>query len=304
MKKTLCENLKSLSLIIIGTAALAFGTAVFMLPYDIVAGGISGIAIIVEKFVPSEKVSAELIIGTLTWILFFFGYFALGRGFAAKTFVSSLFYPPFLSLFSYLAREGTLGGYFYLPSSEYADIGILIAALSGGALVGLGCALAFLGGGSTGGTDIIALTLCKLFPRLKSSKVIFIIDASIVTLGMFVIRNLVVSLMGIIAAFVTAALIDKVFLGAERAFVASIVSDEYEKINSLIIEKLNRTTTIITARGGYSGKDKRIVSVSFSISEYSDILSLVTSADPRAFVTVQRAHEISGEGWSESASFR
>ena len=186
------------------------------------------------------------------------------------------------------------------PSSEYAEIGILIASVFGGAFIGLGCALSFLGGGSTGGVDIIALTLCKLFPRLKSSEVLFAIDAIIVICGAFIIKDFVSSLMGILSAIVSAALVDKVFLGAKKAFVCSVISEHHEQINSAVIEKLGRTTTLISAKGGFSGEEKKLLNIIFSYSEYSVLLTLITAIDPRAFITIQRAHEISGEGWRKS----
>ena len=298
--KTPALRFRNFALIVLGTAALAFGTAVFTLPYEIVAGGVSGLSIILEQILPIENASAELIISALTWLLFIFGCITLGKGFAIKTFLSSLLYPPFLAVFSYLASSGVLQGYFVIQASEYAEIGLLIASVFGGAFIGAGCALSFLGGGSTGGVDVIALSLCKLFPNLKSSKVIFAIDAAIVICGAFAIRDFVLSLMGILSALVSAALIDKVFLGANKAFVCSVISEFHEQINAAVIEKLGRTTTLISATGGFSGEEKKLINIIFSYSEYSELFSLIASIDPKAFIIVQRAHEISGEGWKNN----
>ena len=165
-------------------------------------------------------------------------------------------------------------------------------------LFGLGCALAFLGGGSTGGTDILAFIVCKFFPRQKSSFVIFVIDAIIVVLGMFVIGDFTISLLGILSAFVCAMVIDKVFIGAPRAFIANIISKNPEEINSEIIQKLGRTTTIVYTEGGFTGEKRKMIMFSFTISEYYDVLNIVQNIDKDAFITIHSAHEISGNGWT------
>jgi len=100
-------------------------------------------------------------------------------------------------------------------------------------------------------------------------------------------------------AFVSALVIDKLFLGESGAFIAQIVSDNYEEINSMIIEKLERTTTIATIEGGYSRKRKKMLILSFATREYAELMNIIRQADEKAFVTIHRAHEINGEGWSK-----
>ncbi len=291
------RELKNLAFVILGTAVLAFGTAIFIIPFDLVTGGISGISIVLEKVIPLD-ISVDIYVIVLTWLLFFVGLVVLGRSFALKTLVSTIFYPITLSLFLRLADPTVLDGFFYLKSSVHGSLSLLLAAVFGGILVGAGCAITFLGGGSTGGMDIVAFVICKILKRLKSSVVIFIIDAAVVLLGMFIIGDLVVTLLAISSAFVAALVIDYVFLGSSRAFVAHIVSDNYEEINSQVIEKLERTTTIINAVGGYSRAEKRVLMVSFTIRQYSELLSIINKVDKYAFVTISQAHEINGEGWT------
>ncbi len=300
-KKTPAEIIriiKNLALTLFGTLVLAFGTAVFLVPYSLVSGGMSGIAIVINLLFDSELITVDLIVAVLSWVLFFLGLIFLGRSFALKTLVSTLVYPPALSAFLLLVSPDVFGGYFYLSGSEHPEIAFILAAIVGGALVGVGCATAFLGGGSTGGVDIIAFIICKMFPRLRSSKVIFFIDAAIVALGAIVTQNMIVSLLGITTALVASIVIDRLFLGGSRAFVASIVSENYEEINRLVIERLDRTTTISTVKGGYSGNEKHLVTVSFTMRQYSELINIINTADKSAFVTVHSAHEINGEGWT------
>ena len=194
-----------------------------------------------------------------------------------------------------------LGGIFDIAGS-YPNGGIAvetICAVFGGVLVGVGCALTFRGGGSTGGLDVIALIASKYIRRAKSSVMVFVLDAAVVIIGLFVMRDIIHCLLGVTSAFIVAIVIDKVFLGASKAFIAHIVSDKYVEINAAIIERLDRTSTIITSRGGYSGADKYMIMVSFTMPQYAVFMSIIKSIDPDAFVTVHRAHEIDGEGFTK-----
>lgn len=297
-REEVLSTVKNILLVLVGTVIISFGTAVFLIPFDLVAGGMSGIAIVLNKIIHIEWLTVDLLITIETWVLFILGAAVLGKNFAAKTLLSTIFYPPCVNLFMKLVSTEVLGGYFYLPGYEYTDVALLVAAVTGGALIGAGCALSFLGGGSTGGTDIIAFTLSKAFPKLKSSHAVFLVDATIVIAGVFVIGNMIVSLLGVLAVFISTIVIDKIFLGGSRAFVCEIVSDSYAEINKQIIEKMDRTSTVIDVVGGYSGEGKKMLKVSFTMREYASLLAIVARCDKGAFVTIHRAHEINGEGWT------
>lgn len=290
--------IKNLFLVVLGTVILAFGTAVFILPFNLVVGGVSGIALVLDALLPYEFITVDLIITVLTWVLFFIGLIVLGKDFAMKTLISTIVYPPALSAFLHLVEPNFLGGFFDLTASSYSELSIMLAAVVGGVCIGVGCAVTFIGGGSTGGVDIIAFSLCRVFKRLKSSYAIFFIDATPVVLGMFIIGDLVLSLLGILSALISAVMVDKVFLGMSRAYVAHIVTDKYEEINRGVIEVLERTTTIIDAVGGYSGDGKKMVMVSFTMAQYNNLMDIIKKNDKYAFVTISQAHEINGEGWT------
>lgn len=289
------RTLKNILLTVFGTLLLSFATSVFILPYNLVTGGISGLAIIVNYLLP---IGEEIWIAVFALSLFLLGLLLLSSSFATKTLVSTIVYPIGVSFFSYLVSPDVLDGFFYLHGSVHNEIGVLLAALFGGVFIGAGCAIAFLGGGSTGGVDVIALIIAKFFKKAKSSVIIFLIDAGIIVIGMFIYRDLVLTLLGIVCAFITALMIDKVFLGRSREFIANIISEKSAEINRQIIDKVDRSTTVINARGGYTGREYDILMVSFTMNQYADILRIVNEVDRNAFVTVHPAHEISGEGFS------
>lgn len=289
--------IKHFFFVAIGTGILAFGTAIFLVPEQLVTGGVSGLAIVLDGFIPGD-LGEDFYITILTWSLFFLGWIFLGNNFALKTLLSTILYPIMYWSCTLLLSEDVLDGYFIIYKTNYPDIAVLIAAVLGGACVGVGCAIAFKGGGSTGGVDVLALLFSRMFKKVKSSYIIFAIDAAIVVAGIFVVRDMVLSLLGIASAFICALMIDKVFLGNDGAYIAQIVSDEYEIITKGIIKQLDRTATIVDAVGAYSGEKKKMIIVSFSIREYADLINIINHADPDAFLTISRAYKNHGEGWT------
>ncbi len=289
--------LKNFALVVLGTLILALGCAVFVVPFDLVTGGITGLSIVIDHVI-GDMIPIDIIIGAMTWLVFFLGLIFLGKDFALKTLISSIVYPIAISLFMRLVSPDVLGGIFYLEGSEHGSIALIVSALFGGVCIGTGCAVTFIGGGSTGGLDIVAFIICKIFKRLKSSVAIFALDAITVLLGMFVIKDLIVTLLGIIAAFVTAIVIDKVFNGRGKSFTAQIVSEKPEELNLAIRNDMKRTTTILDVTGGYSGEPKKMLMVTFTMPQYAALLSVIKKVDKTAFVSIHSAHEINGEGWT------
>ena len=294
-KEDVIIQLKNLALVVLGTLVLAFGCAVFVVPFDLVTGGVTGLSIVIDNIIHSA-IPIDLLIGIITWGLFFLGLFFLGRDFAIKTLASTIIYPLAISLFMKMISPDFLGGIFYLDTSS--DLALIISALFGGLCIGTGCALTFLGGGSTGGVDIFAFIFCKYVKRWKSSTVIFVVDATAVVLGLFVIGDLIHTLLGVISAWICAMVIERIFIGSGQAFTAQIVSDKYQELNMAIREEVRRTTTIYTAKGGYSGEEKTMLSVTFTMRQYPNVMSVIKRIDPTAFVSITRAHEINGEGFT------
>ena len=297
MKKEKLRLIKKYFLIVFGTAVLSLGTALFIIPFELVVGGVSGFSIVIYHAV-GGAISVDTLITLLTWGLFFLGLLILGKDFAIKTLLSTVLYPFGVTLFSKFVDQKFLGGFFDLTSSTYPQLALLLSAIMGGLLVGCGCALTFLGGGSTGGVDIPAFIICKYFSRARSSAVIFCIDAVAVALGVFIIGDMVLAALGVISALVSALTVDKIFLGGSRAFVAQIISNNCGEIGKEVIDKLHRTATVTEVVGVYSGERKKQLSVIFTRNEYAELMSIVNKADKKAFITVHRAHEIGGEGWT------
>ena len=306
--KTLKKLLRQGAMILASAFLLALAVELFIANFGLVSGGVTGIAIVLEqlsgKMLPVETAAfldTEFWITVFTWGFFFIGLVVVGKAFAMKTLLFTIVYPACLYVVEIFLGLEFFGDYFTKISDEsYGkyQIGLILAAIVGGALVGLAIAIAFMADSSTGGVDIISYAICKIFPKLRLSRMTLVIDAIIVVSGMFVINDFVKSLLGIISAAVTSFVIDKVFLGGSRAFIAQIISKNHDVVRAAIRDEMDRTSTIFDCVGGYSGENKKMVMVSFTMSQYAQLMSILDRVDPQCFVTVHRAHEIGGLGFS------
>ncbi len=297
-KNDLVPMLKNVALVVLGTIILAFGTSVFQVPFDLIAGGMSGIAIVLVKIPTGVSfLTVDFYVWIMTIGFFILGFFLLGKNFAMKTLISTIVYPPAFSLCRMLVTQNAFGGLFNIGGTHFGAE-LVVAAVFGGIIVGTGVAISFLGGGSTGGIDIIALAIAKKVKKINSARILLVLDTSIILTGALVIQDLVITLLGVVSAFVSSIVIDKIFCGGSKAFIAHIISDKHEEINRSVIEEINRTATIVPCVGGYSGKEKKMLMVSFNMQQYSGLLAAVLRIDKEAFITVHKAHEINGEGWT------
>ncbi len=303
-KSNVLLMLKNAGLVILGTILLAFGTSVFQVPFNLVAGGMSGIAIVLVNIPEWLGVTfpAFLNVDFYVWVMtigfFILGFVLLGKAFAMKTLLSTIVYPPAFSLCGLLVSKNAFGGLFNIGSSTNPDAALIVATVFGGMLVGAGCATSFLGGGSTGGVDIIALAVEKKTKKISSAKMLLVLDTTVILSGAIVIGKLEISLLGIVSAFVSSVVIEKIFCGGSKAFTAHIISEKYEEINRAVIKDFNRTATIIPCVGGYTGSEKKMLMVAFNMQQYSSLLSKVLSIDKNAFITIHQAHEINGADWT------
>jgi uncharacterized membrane-anchored protein YitT (DUF2179 family) len=165
----------------------------------------------------------------------------------------------------------------------------------GGALVGLGVALSFLAGGSTGGFDVLVLSL-KKYADVKVSVSSLVLDGLIIVLGMLTF-GLLLGLYGIVSIVVTALLIELVFVGFSKTYFVTIISKETVKINTFILDIMSRGSTIVPARGGYSDLPLELLQVAINRSEYFTLKQYIASVDPNAFVVFSQVRSINGLGF-------
>ena len=303
-KKQLFAWFKNIFLITLGCFVLALGDAMFIVPAKLLTGGIASIGIIVQHFITasgSDFMAVDLVTWGLEILCFIIGFIALGKKFAAHTLYASIIYPAFYSL---MYRTGWFdfitASLINNPASE-PMMGYLLCAIFGGVLIGLGVAVTFLGGGSTGGLDVIAILIAKFTP-IKESLGTFIIDATIVATGIIAMWNsepnmMALGLIGIISAFVCAFMIQVVYVSSNCYFVVEIISDSYPEIVDFIEDSLERGCTILHGEGAYTGDPKSVIQVALSREQATRLKAFVSSVDPKAFMIISPASTVNGEGF-------
>lgn len=296
-------------LVFIGSIVLAIGNAIFLVELNIVTGGLNGIGIIIQHFVDQAGLNFQIIdifVFAATWILWFFGLKFLGKEFALKTLLSSIVYPITFAIalripfFQQLSLDLAYVNGVIPAADAVPEVGrILLCGIFGGVTVGGGLALTFLGGGSTGGIDIITFLIEKHL-RIKQSISLLVIDGTIVICGMFLIPNNFISgLCGVIAATITASVIEIVYVGAQSCYIVDIISDYCDDISKFAQEKLQRGTTIITAYGGYQGVERSILRIVIPKAQYYKLRQAIKDIDPKAFVTYTQTNAVFGEGFQQ-----
>lgn len=313
MPKKVYKQIINYILVVLGTVLLAFGAVVFFSKAELVAGGISGIAIIIQHFVSVPIY--DYLVAALTIFFWLLGLLLIGKDFAIKTLLSSLVYIGATFLFARIEVFNSLAEQFagissinkvLINGTEYqmvytdAQVGnYMLCGIFGGVFVGGGVALTFLGGGSTGGVDVLQILLNKYF-RIKESVSSFIIDAIIIIIGMIAMRMWVPALCGILSCFVSAILIEVVYIRNQSSYQVDIISEKWKEINEFAQTELDRGTTIIHAEGGYKGDERIILRVVFNKTQYEKLRDYIAVVDPRAFVTFTQTNAVYGEGFKSN----
>jgi len=292
-KKRVLKLVNNYVAIVLGTFLLSFGSVIFLTKAELVAGGISGIAIIIQHFV--DIAIYDYLVAALTVLFWIIGLIFLGKDFALKTALSSLLYIGFTFLFKRVVFFDELAKTF-AGNQEAGNL--ILCGIFGGVFIGGGVAITFLGGGSSGGVDVVQLLLSK-YTGIKESVSSFIIDGIIILIGMFSMQLWVQSLCGILSSFVTAALIEIVYIKNQTAYQVDIISDKWEEISRYAQDELERGATIIHAQGGYKGEERVILRVVFDRFQYEKIKKYIASVDPKAFVTYTQTNAVFGEGFKK-----
>lgn len=322
-KKRVLHTIFNLLLVLLGTFILAFGTGIFLVPFNINTGGVAGLSIVLSK----TGIPVDIWSYIICWSLFIISFFILGYKFTLSTLLSTIFYPIFLSIilrtsFSFNIVNLLSGasnelefavlnnGVIYLDPAflETLNAGrLLLISLFGGLLVGLGCGITFIGNGSTGGLDIIVFIL-KKYLNVNVSITTFAIDGSIILIGMIIDLVstggdfFITSLVGIVGAISCALAIEIVYNGLETSFICDIITSKSEEINAYVQKELERTVTIFKVVGGYSKEEKTMIRLVFSKREYTKIKDAIAKIDPDAFITFSKAKLVTGEGFSKNES--
>ena len=279
--KTKMRSLGSILQIILGSALFGAGFNMFMVPHDMNAGGLSGLSMILVHLLDFGTV------GTLT-ILINIPLFAIGGWTLGKKFF-------FLSLVGMFATSVSIDAFAILPVPE-ADP--LVAALYGGVLCGLGLGTVFITGATTGGSDIIVRLLKRRWPNVAIGTINTCFDLAVVTLTGIVFGDMSKALYCGIAVFVMGKVIDAVVYHFDYSRVALIITKHHDAVAQKINDELGRGATFLHGEGTYSRENTKVVLTAVKRQQLAELKALVVDVDPDAFIIVQEAHQVLGDGFS------
>ncbi len=279
-RNTSIEFLLSLGYDAVGSALLAVGIICFTAPNQIAPGGVTGLATIIN-YIFGWRIGMVSLLMNIPLLLI--GYKFLGKRFSLSTLRTLVVVTLFMDVI--------------LKDVPVYTGDPLLAALFGGVFMGLGLGVVFMRGSTTGGSDIIVRLIQQKFPHMALGSIIFVTDLMVLVTAAFVYQNIETALYGLIAIFVCAKVIDAIIYGFDMGKCAIIISSKAQEIGRQINVGLNRSATILPAKGAYSGKDTNALICVVRKQEFFKLKTIVHTADPFAFVIVAEAGEILGEGF-------
>ena len=297
-KQRIWEVVKKYLIITLGCFIYATGIALFVAPANLSSGGMTGISIIVNHFVPQIPQGVWYIILNVPMIvlgLIFFGWkFLLSTGYA--TVVSSLIMS---------AWEMILGkrGLNVLPFTQGMDTATayIIGAVVGGVLFGVGMGLIFRMGASTAGTDIIVKLLRKKFRHIPTGMISLGTDMAIVCCSLFIKPDLQTLFYTALSVIVFTLVFDWVLYGGNSAKMVYIITDKakYTSITQKLLSEVDTGATIVDAQGAYTKEDKVMLLCVVKSYMYPRLRDVVKQEDKNAFMIVSSAKEIYGQGYKD-----
>lgn len=273
--------------ILIGTALLTLSVYAFTAANNIAPGGVTGLATAIHYIIP------QLPIGTIVSIinipLIIVGYRFLGKRFIVKTLVSTV---AFSVLYDYVF---TLFVPIYVGDK-------MLASLYGGLLSGIGLAVVFLRGGSTGGTDITNRIIQNKYPHISLGRIVLLSDVVVILFATFVFGEIESAMYAIVAMFVASKAMDTLLYGGDICKTVMIVTKMPNKVCSAVAGSIDRGSTILSAKGGYTGEEKAVIMCVCKANQFYKLKKLVYQIDPDAFMTVTESTEVVGRGFKDLAS--
>ena len=261
------------------SAIYAVAVSLFLDPNSLAPGGVTGIAIILNRITGLETGTWMFAVNIPILIL---GMWKFGWRFILSTLYCTMMMSAFTNLLS------PLGALTEDP---------LLASLAGGSLMAVSLGLVFKAGATSGGTDIIVKLLRLRLPHLKTGLLFLLTDAVIVTASAFVFQNIDTALYAGLVVFINSILLDMVLYGRDGAKMFFIISDNHQVIVKRLLEELDISATYISGQGAYSGSVKNVILCIVKKHLSPKLEEIVRQEDPRAFTIITSATEIYGEGY-------
>lgn len=281
MKKSILHELKNLVIIAVASVIYGAGISLFLDPNQLAPGGVTGIAVILNRLVHVETGTLYFLLNVPIVIL---GVWKFGIRFIAKTAFAIVMVSGFTNLF---ASYGALTD------------DLLIATVAGGVLIAVGVGMIFKAGATTGGTDIIIKILRLKYRHLKTGFLFLCTDILIVSISALVFRDIEVAFYALMTVIISGKALDYVLYGGDEAKMLFIITEEPQKIGKRLMKELEVGITYLQGQGGWTGREKRVVFTMVPNRLGAEVQDIVKHEDPTAFMVVTSANEIYGEGYKD-----
>lgn len=259
---------------ILGIIIVSIGFNLFIIPSDVITGGVGGISILINKLF---GINISLMVFIFDVILLILSLILLGKEKTTKSVVGSILYPIFLYLVSLIM--------IYIPSLEVEKI---VSVVGGAVLTGIGMGMVLRTGFTTGGADIIAQIVSK-YLKISLGKAVFLTEGTIITLSIFVL-GLSSFIYSVIAVYIISIVVDKVLLGISSAKTFFIITDKEREIKNFIKNDMNNKITIIKSKDNENDSRKIIVCIT-STREYTEVKNGILNIDNDALVLITDTYE-------------
>lgn len=263
-----------------GGAVYAAAVLVFLSSNKISPGGVTGIASVLN-YLSGFPIGTAVFLLNLPLLLL--GFFKLGGIFIVKTTVGTFIMSAALDI-----------GEAFFP---YFKLDIMLSAIFGGLLMGLGQSLFMLRGATTGGSDIVAVLINRKIPHMTVGRLILLTDAAVVVLAAVVYKNFESALYSVVALYAATKIIDIVIYGADRGKIVYAITGKPDKMSGEIMSLVGRGITAIDATGAYTGAKKKMLMCTVRPNEVSAVCKIIRENDGEAFTVIADAGEILGEGF-------
>lgn len=271
---------------ILGAFMYSAAVSLFVNPLKFVAGGVTGLGILVNYIFPVISTGAFVFIANIP--LFIISWKKFGFKFIARTVFATALVSVFIDI---LAGLGERYGWFFSGEEK------LVGAIFGGIIAGAGLGIVFLGGATTGGLDILARLLRLKFPHLSVGRLILICDFTVVLLSGIVYRSIESVLYSIIIVFLSSLAVDHIVAGRSHSKLLFIMTDRHEEVTKDIIAVCGRGVSIIPAQGGYTGNEKKLLMCVVRTHEVSTVRKIVSKYDEKPFIIIAESSEVLGQGF-------
>ena len=281
MREKISKNIVSFLFVVLGNALVALGVCFFVLPMDMIMGGVTGIGLVFEHYTDFDIAIVTYIVNIF---FFFLGLFVMGKKFAFGIIVSTITFPTFLYMFK------------AIPNFQYTGNDLMLATIFAALFIGFGGGLILKNGASSGGIEVLSVVV-NAKTGIPLALLINCVDCVILAVQLLY-SSVEQILYGLLLTFLLAIILDKVLVLGEKKTQVIVISPEYTKIRDEITGKLDLGCTMLEITTGYHNTEQQAVMCVLNNRKLTELYKTIHSVDEKAFIVTSEVNNVKGRGFS------